>query len=187
MHGLLLQREGVVGLLLGLVVVEKRGLDRVGGEDRLDRLDHVGDVLEPAVERPFARDLEVVDIGIGDVGRRAGIERRDRLRDHVLHGVLRKVDLDAGLLLELLHRFEQRVILRLVEPLDPPDGELLLGQDLPAGEQQERRRDDACEKFVHHYPPGRSYVFSCVELIFARMQLAVEPAAVTEYGFSSPT
>jgi len=186
-HGLLLQREGVVGLLLGLVVVEERGLDRVRREDRLDRLNHVGDVLEPAVERPFAGDLEIVDVGIGDIGRRAGIERRHGLRDHVLHGVLREVDLDAGLLLELLHRFEQRIVLGLVEALHPPDRELLLRQDLAAGEEQKRRRDDACEKSVHHYPPNRSHEFSCIELIFARIQLPVEPAAMAAHRFTSPT
>ena len=57
-----------------------------------------------------------------------GVERGHGLRNAVLHRVLRQLDLDAGLLLELLDRFVERVVLRRVEALDPPDDDLFLGR-----------------------------------------------------------
>ena len=125
-HALLLQREAVIGLLLGLVVIEIGGLQRVRRERRFHRHQDVGEILELALERPFARRLHVVGVGIGDIRHGAGIQRRHRLRDHVLDGVLRQLDLDAGLVLELLDRGEQRVVLGLVEALAPPDRDLVL-------------------------------------------------------------
>ncbi len=122
MHALLLQREAVIGLLLGLAVVEKRGLQRVGRERRFHRGEDVGEILQLALERPFAGGLHVVAVGIGDVGHGAGIQRGHGFGDHVLDGVLRQLDLDAGLGLEFLDRFQQRVVFGLVEALAPPDG-----------------------------------------------------------------
>jgi len=69
-------------------------------------------------------------------GHGAGVERGDGLRDHVLNRVLRQLDLDAGALLELLDRIEQRVVLGLLEALDPPHRELFLRQCV-AGESEQ--------------------------------------------------
>jgi hypothetical protein len=104
----------------------------LGSKRARDRVDHAADVFQLAVEGPLGGDLEVIDVGIGDVGRAAGVERRHGLRDHVLDRVLRELDLHALVLrLVLLDRGEQRVVLGLVEALDPPDGELLLRGRLP--------------------------------------------------------
>ena len=124
-HALLLQREAVIALLLGDIVIEQRGLDRVRCKRRFHRHENVGKVFELALECPFALRLHVVAVGIGDIGHRAGVERRHRLRDHVLNGVLRQFNLDAGLGLEFLDRLEQRVVLGLVEALAEPDRDLL--------------------------------------------------------------
>ena len=78
-QGLLLEREGVVGPLAGLAVGEVGRLHGAGREAILHRPDDVGEVLELAVERPFARRLHIVGVGIGDVGRRTGVERCHRL------------------------------------------------------------------------------------------------------------
>ena len=146
-HALLLQREAVIGLLLGDVVIEQRGFQRVRRERRFHRHQDVGEVLELALERPFALRLHVVAVGIGDIGHGAGIQRRHRLRNHVLDGVLRQFDLDAGLGLELLDRLEQRVVLGLVKALAEPDRDRLLLRDRgcggikqPDGGDRERKR-----------------------------------------------
>jgi len=72
---LLLDREGVVGLLLGLVAVEERGRERDRLEAVLHRRENVGEILELAVERPLAGGLHIVGVAIGDVGNGAGVER----------------------------------------------------------------------------------------------------------------
>jgi hypothetical protein len=134
-HRLLLHRKRVIRFLLGLVVVKVGRLDRVFQELVLDRVDDVGDVLQLAIERPFAGHLEIVDVGVGNIGRRAGIEGGHGLGDHVLHGILRQVDLYTGLVLEFLDRREQRVVLGLVESPDPPHRQLFLRQHV-AGKGQ---------------------------------------------------
>ncbi len=126
-HALLLQRKAVIGLLLGDAVIEISGLERVRREFGFHRHQDVGEILELALIGPFALRLHVVGVGIGDIGHRAGIERRDRLRNHVLDRILRQLDLDAGLRLELLHDVEQRIVFGLVEALAPPDGDGVLG------------------------------------------------------------
>ena len=126
MHRLLLQRKAVIGLLLGDVVVEQCSLDGVRREGLLHRRENIGEVFQLALEGPFAGGLHVVGVGIGDIGRGAGIQRRDRLRDHVLDGILRQLDLDAGLGLELLDRRNQRIVFGTVEALAEPDGDLVL-------------------------------------------------------------
>jgi hypothetical protein len=68
MHALLLQREAVIGLLLGDVVIEDRRIQRVLHEPILDRLHDVGEVLEPAFVGPLALHLHVVGVGIGNIG-----------------------------------------------------------------------------------------------------------------------
>ena len=50
--------------------------------------------------------------------------------------------------LVLLDRLVERIVLRLVEALDPPDGELFLGQRL-AGEGQRAGGDDAGDRLSH--------------------------------------
>jgi hypothetical protein len=50
--------------------------------------------------------------------------------------------------LELLDRLEQRIVLGLVEALDPPDGELFLGAHLP-GERQCEAGDDTDDRLPH--------------------------------------
>ena len=129
-HRLLLQRECVVRLLLRLVVVQQRRLDRIGQERSLERRDDVADVLELALVGPLGGDLEIEHVDIHDVRRVAGVECRDSLRDPVLHRVLRQLDLDAGLGLELFDCFVQRIVFGLVEALDPPHRDLLLRRDL---------------------------------------------------------
>ncbi len=150
---LLLDREGVVGLLLGLVAVEEGRLDRVGREAALHRPDDVGDVVELAVERPLAGGLHVVGVGIGNVGNRAGIERRHRLRIHVLHGVLRELDLHAGLGLELLDRCEQRLVFGFIKAFHPPHGELFLGET-GGCRQGDRHSEGAGQYTSHSFPLG---------------------------------
>ena len=121
MHALLLQRKAVIALLLGHAVLEIGGLERVRRELRFDRHQNVGQILEFAFEGPFASGLHIVGVGIGNIRHGAGIERRHRLRDHVLDRVLRQLDLGAGLLFEFLDDLEQRVVFGLVEALAPPD------------------------------------------------------------------
>ena len=128
-HALLLQRETVVGFLLGDVVIEQRRLERVRRERRFHRHQDIGEILELALERPLALRLHVVAVGIGDIRHRAGIQRGHRLRNHVLNGVLRQFDLDAGLGLELLDGFKQRVVLGFVKTLSPPDRDFLFLSD----------------------------------------------------------
>jgi hypothetical protein len=100
------------------------------------------EVLELAFERPFALRLHVIAVGIGDIGHGAGIQRRYRLRDHVLDRVLRQFDLDAGLGLEFLDRLQKRVVLGFVKALAEPDGDgLLLGQRGCSGVKQPDRSD----------------------------------------------
>ncbi len=139
-HALLLQREAVIGLLLGDVVVEQRCFQRVRCEGVLHRQHDVGEILELALEGPLALRLHVVGVGIGDVGHGAGIQRGDRLRDHVLDRVLRQFDLDAGLGFEFLDRVEQRVVFGFVKSLAPPDRDrLALGErGCRCGEQADR-------------------------------------------------
>ncbi len=145
-HALLLQREAVIGALLGDVVIEVDGLQCVRRERRLHRRHDVGKIFQLAFEGPLALRLHVVAVGIGDVGHGTGIQRRHRLRNHVLDGVLRQFDLDAGLGLELLDRLEQGVVLGLVEALAEPDGDGLLlrerrcgGVKQPDGSHGERK------------------------------------------------
>ena len=66
-------------------------------------------------------------------------------------GVLRQLDLDAGLGLELLDRLEQRVVLGLVEALDPPDGELLLRRRRRGGQQNAGRDAARRRSFVNTF------------------------------------
>ena len=152
-HALLLQREAVIGLLLGDVVVEQGGFQRVRRERVLHRQHDVGEVLELAFERPLALRLHVIGVGIGDIGHGAGIHRRHGLRDHVLDGVLRQLDLDAGLGLELLDGVEQRVVFGLVEALAPPDRDrLLLRQRRRRGVQQARQRRSRAKALYPQFP-----------------------------------
>ena len=53
--------------------MEIGGLQCVGREVALERLEDIGEVLELAFVGPLARDLEIVDVRIGDVGRRASV------------------------------------------------------------------------------------------------------------------
>ena len=159
-HGLLLERERVVRALLGLVVVQIGRLDGVRQEVCLHRREDVGQVLELAIERPLAGNLEVVHVGVRDVGRRAGVERRDGLGDHVLGGVLRELDLDFGLVLELLDRRKEGVVLGLVEALDPPHGEGLLRQRL-APKCNGAAGDDAGKELIHRSPPWNDVTRNC--------------------------
>ena len=142
-HALLFQRKAVIGLLLGDVVIEQRGFQRVRRERRFHRRQDVAEVLELALERPFALRLHVIAVGIGDIGHGAGIQRRHRFRDHVLNGVLRQFDLDAGLGLEFLDRLKKCVVLGFVKALAEPDGDgLLLGQRGCRGVKQ----PDGCDR-----------------------------------------
>jgi len=141
LHALLLQREAVIGLFLGLVVVEQGSLERVRRERRFHRCEDVGEVLELALERPLAGCLYVVGVGIGDIRRRAGIQRRHRLRNHVLDSVLRQFDLDIGFGLELLDRLKQGVVLGLVKALDPPDRNFFLSDRRGHSIQKPERGD----------------------------------------------
>jgi hypothetical protein len=61
--------------VLCLVIEQIRSLDRIRCELFLDGREHIGEILELALERPFAGDLKVVDIGEAHVGRRSGIKR----------------------------------------------------------------------------------------------------------------
>ena len=142
MHALLLQREAVIGLLLGDVVIELRRFQRVRREPVLDRRHDVREVLELAFIGPLALRLHVIGVGIGDVGHGAGIERGHRLRNHVLDGVLRQLDLDAGLGFEFLDRVEQRVVFGLVEALAPPDRDGLLLRKRGCGDGKQPGRSD---------------------------------------------
>ena len=116
-------------------VVEIGGLQRVRRELRFHRHQNVGEVFELALEGPFAAGLHVIGVGIGDVGHGAGIQRRDRLRDHVLDRVLRQLDLGAGLLFEFLDDLEQRVVFGLVKALAPPDRNGVLRGGRVCGDQ----------------------------------------------------
>ena len=61
---------------------------------------------------------------------------------HVLDGVLRQFNLDAGLGFKLLDRLEQRVVFGFVEALAEPDGDgLLLGHRGCGGVKQPDRSD----------------------------------------------
>ena len=141
-HALLLQREAVIGLLLGDVVIEDRGVQRVLHEPALDRLHDVGEILELALVGPFALRLHVVAVGIGDIGHSAGVECRDRLRNHVLDRVLRQFDLDAGLGFEPLDRLDQCVVFGPIKALAPPDrNRFLLRKGGCSGRKQPDRSD----------------------------------------------
>src|SRR2546430_4289222 len=76
-HRLLLDRKSVVRALLALVVVEKGRLDGIRRKTGFERRDDIRDVLELAIEGPFAGHLEIVDVRVGNIGRRSGIERRN--------------------------------------------------------------------------------------------------------------
>src|SRR5207253_602626 len=121
---------------------------------------------------PLARDLKVVDVSVRHVRRRAGIQCRYGLGNHVLHGVLRKLDPDLGLVLELLDRGEERVVLGLVKAFYPPDGERFLRQRLPR-ESQHRTGDDAGDESFHASPPS---------LLIDR-RFGPRPKPAMEYGF----
>ncbi|MET3302300.1 hypothetical protein ABIF53_003315 [Bradyrhizobium japonicum] len=136
----------VIGLLLGNVVIEDRRIQRVLHEPILDRLHDIGEVLELALIGPLALRLHVIRVGIGNIGHGAGIERGDRLRNHVLNRVLRQFDLDAGLGFELLDRLDQRVVFGAVEALAPPDrNRLLLRKCGCSGCEQPGRSDRQCD------------------------------------------
>jgi hypothetical protein len=85
--------------------------------------------------------------GIGDIRRRAGIQRGHRFRDHVLHGILRQLDLDAGFGLEFFDGFVQRVVFGFVEALDPPHRDFLLRHRRRGRiEKADRGGDCACKR-----------------------------------------
>jgi hypothetical protein len=151
---LLLDREDVVSLLPGLVAVEERRRERDRLEAILHRRQHIGEVLELAVEGPLAGGLHVISVGIGDVGHGARVERRHRLGVHVRDRVLRQLDLHAALPLVLLDRGIKRVVFGLVEALDPPHGELLLGKARGRGQgnrQSGRAGNDAGQYASHRF------------------------------------
>ena len=123
----MLEREAVIGLLLGLVVIKIGRLERVRCEGRFHRQQDVGKILELSLKGPFALRLHVIGVRIGNIRHGAGVERCYRLRNHVLDGILRQFDLDAGFRLEFFHHVEQRVVFGLVEALAPPDRDRVLG------------------------------------------------------------
>ncbi|OIQ67345.1 hypothetical protein GALL_510770 [mine drainage metagenome] len=170
MHALLLHREAVIGPLLGDVVIEVCGLQRVRRERRFHRHQNVREVLKLAFERPFAGRLHVVGVGKGDIGHGAGIQRRHRLGDHVLNGVLRQLDLDIGFRLEFLDRGDQRVVLGPVEALAPPDRYLFLGRrrrrrvKQPGRRQRDRKRD-----FPRYFPLGSHVILPFSRRFFHRL------------------
>src|SRR6218665_3108055 len=103
------------------------GLESAGSEALTHRTEQAGEILQPALVSPLGGELEVVDIGICDIGRFTRIERRDGFGNRVLRRVLRQLDLDWGVPgLELLDHCQQRVVLTFVESLDPPDPESFL-------------------------------------------------------------
>ena len=162
-HGLLLDRVGVVGAALGRVVVEEGGRQRRRLELGAHRIDDARHVFELAVVGPLGGDLEVEHVAVGHVGRVAGVERGHRLRDHLLRRVQRQLDLDLRILgLELLDRGVQRVVLGLVEALAPPDGELFLREGRRSGNERSAQQRAArqqrstweCLLSVSHLAPN---------------------------------
>ena len=147
-HRLLLKRKGVVRAFLRLVIIEIRRLDRVGKELRFHRREYIAQILELAVESPFACHLEVVDVREGDIRHGACVERRYRLRNHVLHRILRELDLDLGLVLEFLDGGEERVVFGFVETLNPPDGQRFLCECL-APERDSASGEHTGKELVH--------------------------------------
>ena len=127
-HHLLLDGEGVVGLLVGLAVHQQGRRQRLRLNLVLDRRQHVGDVLELALEGPLPGGAEIIGGAEADIGRRAGLNGADRLGDAVLGGVKGEVDLDARRFLEFVDNSEQRIVLALVEAFGEPDRHRLLGE-----------------------------------------------------------
>jgi hypothetical protein len=149
-HGLALHRKGVVAALAGLLVQQVHRLERDRQEARLHRREDVGQVFEAPLGGPLAGNLEVEHVAVGDVGRRARIERGDRLGHRLLRRIARQLDLDAGLLLELGDHVVERLVLLRVEPLRPVDDQGFLRRRTKGKRNRESPERGGGEKLPQH-------------------------------------
>src|SRR6218665_2813271 len=131
------------------------GLESAGSEALTHRTEQAGEILQPALVSPLGGELEVVDIGICDIGRFTRIERRDGFGNRVLRRALRQLDLDCRAPgLELLDHCQQRVVLTFVESLDPPDPESFLRRCRRGNRQTDHENGAKRKGQVFRFPDG---------------------------------